>query len=90
MVWQSSKISATESCLYDIINIRVTPFLDGGIWFLTTLYTISSEELFVLLQQKMPYLCGLWRFANAYMLSKSMRRYYEKEIQNFANYCKSI
>ena len=32
-------------------------------------YTISGEELFVFWQQKMPYLCGLWRFANAYLYS---------------------
>ena len=29
-------------------------------------YTISSEGLFIFEQQKMVYLCGLWRFANAY------------------------
>ena len=29
-------------------------------------YTISGEELFDFQEQKMPYLCGLWRFANAY------------------------
>jgi hypothetical protein len=29
-------------------------------------YTISSEELFVFSNKRMPYLCGLWRFANAY------------------------
>jgi hypothetical protein len=29
-------------------------------------YTISSEGLFVFQQQKKPYLCDLWRFANAY------------------------
>lgn len=30
-------------------------------------YTISGEELFDFQEQKMPYLCGLWRFANAYI-----------------------
>ena len=46
--WQSEKISAKESCLYGIINIRITPFL--GVWFLVfrqLYYTISSEGLFV-------------------------------------------
>lgn len=27
LFWQSFKISATESCLYDILGIRITPFL---------------------------------------------------------------
>ena len=46
--WQSEKISAKESCLYGIIDIRITPFL--GVWILVfsqLYYTISSEELFV-------------------------------------------
>ena len=30
-------------------------------------YTISGEELFVFKKQKMPYLYGLWCFANAYL-----------------------
>ena len=29
--WQSEKISAKESCLYGIISIRITPFLDVGL-----------------------------------------------------------
>ena len=28
--WQSEKISDKESCLCGIIDIRITPFLDGG------------------------------------------------------------
>ena len=40
-----------------------------GEWFLVfsqLYYTISGEELFIFYNKKEPYLCGLWRFANAY------------------------
>lgn len=30
LFWQSEKISVKESCLYGIIDIRITPFLDDG------------------------------------------------------------
>ena len=46
--WQSEKISAKESCLYGIIDVRITPFLD--VWFIVSrqlYYTISGEGLFV-------------------------------------------
>ena len=45
--WQSEKISAKESCLYGIIDVRITPFLD--VWFIVSrqlYYTISGEGLF--------------------------------------------
>ena len=29
-------------------------------------FTILGEELFIFAAIKMPYLCGFWRFANAY------------------------
>ena len=29
-------------------------------------YTITREEIFYFVTKNMPYLCGLWRFANAY------------------------
>ena len=29
-------------------------------------FTINLEEIFYFNNKKMPYLCGLWRFANAY------------------------
>ena len=76
--WQSDKKSATESCLYGIIGIRITLFL--GAWFIVgqLYYTISSEELFVFLEETMPYLYGLWRFANAYFLD-----IYKKVERNF-------
>ena len=64
--WQSVKIFAKESCLYGIIDIRITPFL--GVWFIVSsqhYYTISGEELFAFRKEKMPYLCGARRFANA-------------------------
>mgnify|MGYP004625649497 CR=1 FL=1 len=47
-----------------------------GTWFIVfrqLYYTISGEELFLIWQQKMPYLCGLWRFANAYLYRKNVR-----------------
>ena len=46
--WQSEKKSAKESCLYGIIDVRITPFLDA--WFIVSrqlYYTISGEGLFV-------------------------------------------
>ena len=43
---------------------RATPFLlVAGFWQFH--YTIYGEELSIILQEKMPYLCGLWRLANA-------------------------
>ena len=48
LFWQSEKISAKESCLYGIIDVRITPFLD--VWFIVygqLYYTISGEGLFV-------------------------------------------
>ena len=30
-------------------------------------FTINLEEILCFLQEKMPYLCGFWRFANAYL-----------------------
>ena len=66
--WQSVKIFAKESCLYGIIDIRITPFLGVCFIVFSQLYcTISGEELFAFSNKKMPYLCGLWRFANAYI-----------------------
>ena len=53
LFWQSLKISAKESCLYGIIGIRITPFLDE--WFVVSsqlYYTISGEELFVFSNKK--------------------------------------
>lgn len=32
-------------------------------------FTINLEEILCFLQEKMPYLCGFWRFANAYLFS---------------------
>ena len=52
-----------------------------GEWFLVfsqLYYTISGEELFIFYNKKEPYLCGLWRFANAYITYKE-RGSYEKE-----------
>ena len=49
-----------------------------GEWFIVfsqLYYTISSEELFRFQKQKMPYLCGLWRFANVYSC-------YGREVRN--------
>ena len=31
-------------------------------------FTINLEEILCFLQEKMPYLCGFWRFANAYLI----------------------
>ena len=31
-------------------------------------FTINLEEILCFLQEKMPYLCGFWRFANAYYI----------------------
>jgi hypothetical protein len=30
-------------------------------------FTINREEIFYFCNKKMPYLCGFWRFANAYI-----------------------
>ena len=32
-------------------------------------FTINLEEIFYFNNKKMPYLCGFWRFANAYLHS---------------------
>ena len=47
--WQSEKISARESCFYGIIGIRITPFLDGGLYFLSNSiipYPVRSYLIF--------------------------------------------
>ena len=31
-------------------------------------YITNREEIFIFGNKKMPYLCGLWRFANAYKI----------------------
>jgi hypothetical protein len=31
-------------------------------------FTINREEIFYFCNKKMPYLCGFWRFANAYIM----------------------
>ena len=49
-------------------------------------YTISSEELFVFGQQKRPYLCGLWRFANAYKVIKNREEYENGKYQRSVSY----
>lgn len=38
------KISATEICLYDIIVIRITPYLGSGWYFEQSYDIISSKE----------------------------------------------
>ncbi len=40
----------------------------------------TSEELFYFVTKRIPYLCGFWRFANAYCFQK------EKEIQKICVY----
>ena len=41
-------------------------------------YTTNREEIFIFSNKKMSYLCGVWRFANAYIIwnSKGVRREY--------------
>ena len=66
--WQSSKISAKVS--WFCVIIIVSPF---GMWFMVSSqlhYITNREEIFIFSNKKMPYLCGLWRFANAYKNSK--------------------
>ena len=46
--------------------------------FLTTLLYHIREELFYFCNKNVPYLCGLWRFANAYR-KENTGGYYEKE-----------
>lgn len=63
--WQSSKISAKESCLYGII-VTASPF--GG-WLIVSSNSIlpqTSEEMFYFETKNIPYLCGFRRFANTY------------------------
>ena len=39
-------------------------------WYLVSsqlYFTINLEEIFYFNNKKMPYLCGVWRFANAYL-----------------------
>lgn len=31
-------------------------------------YTTNREEIFIFSNKKMSYLCGVWRFANAYFI----------------------
>ena len=88
--WQSVKIFAKESCLYGIIDIRITPFL--GVWFIVSsqlYYTISGEELFTFSNKKVPYLCGLWRFANAYIIpfiiEDSKKGFYYRGLSGWRN-----
>ena len=33
-------------------------------------YTTNREEIFIFSNKKMSYLCGVWRFANAYYTEK--------------------
>ena len=59
---QSSKISAKESCVCGIIDM--SPF---GAWFMVSEqlhYITNREEILDFRNIKMPYSCGLWRFAN--------------------------
>lgn len=37
-------------------------------------FTINLEEILCFLQEKMPYLCGFWRFANAYFKEKGREK----------------
>jgi len=48
-------------------------FDDAGGLLGMDLDTISGEDLFAFRKEKMPYLCGLRRFANAYV-----NRYYTR------------
>ena len=44
----------------------MSPF---GAWLLVSEqlhYITNREEIFYFVEKNMPYLCGLWRFANAY------------------------
>ena len=47
-------------------------------------FTINLEEILCFLQEKMPYLCGFWRFANAYFIYKG------KENENVARKYKRL
>ena len=38
-------------------------------------YTTNREEIFIFSNKKMSYLCGVWRFANAYFSIYKGRRY---------------
>jgi hypothetical protein len=50
--------------------MSISPF--GGWWmvFSQLYFTISREEIFYFGNKKMLYLCGFWRFANAYKIDK--------------------
>ena len=51
-------------------HIGISPF-GGLVYSFSQLYfTINLEEIFYFNNKKMPYLCGFWRFANAYILVK--------------------
>jgi hypothetical protein len=46
--------------------MSISPFGGWIIVFSQLYFTISREEIFYFGNKKMPYLCGFWRFANAY------------------------
>ena len=49
-------------------HVGISP-LGGLVDSFSQLYfTINLEEIFYFNNKKMPYLCGLWRFANAYLI----------------------
>jgi len=43
-------------------------------------FTISGEGVFIFIATKMPYLCGFWRFANAYFCLQDMSGMYYPSI----------
>ena len=50
-------------------------------WYLVSsqlYFTINLEEIFYFNNKKMPYLCGVWRFANAYQLQSEKESLSEK------------
>jgi hypothetical protein len=46
--------------------MSVSPFGGWLMVFSQLYFTINREEIFDFYDKKMPYLCGFWRFANAY------------------------
>ena len=58
-------------------------------WYLVSsqlYFTINLEEIFYFNNKKMPYLCGFWRFANAYLTFEDS----EEEILNHIISCVSM
>ncbi|MCI5650594.1 MAG: hypothetical protein MR332_14425, partial [Fusicatenibacter sp.] len=46
----------------------------GGLLLDISILPQISEELFYFVTKNIPYLCGFWRFANAYIIVKTVRR----------------